>query len=79
MAAAHEAGLIDGRPVDLAEQFGGLLWRDLMISLLLGVAERSTPRAIEARARDAVTAFLLPYIQYPECRGTPFKREPRKL
>jgi AcrR family transcriptional regulator len=58
MAAAHEAGLIDGRPADLAEQFGGLLWRDLMISLLLGVAERPTPPAIEARARDAVAAFL---------------------
>ena len=58
MAAAHEAGLVDGRPADLAEQFGGLLWRDLMISLLLGVAERPTPPAIEARARDAVAAFL---------------------
>jgi AcrR family transcriptional regulator len=59
MAAAQEAGLIDGRPAELAEQFAGLLWRDLMINLLLGVAERPTPRAIEARARDAVTAFLL--------------------
>ena len=58
MAAAHEAGLIDGRPADLAEQFGGLLWRDLMISLLLGVAERPSARAIDARARDAVEAFL---------------------
>jgi AcrR family transcriptional regulator len=58
MAAAHEAGLIDGRSAELAEQFAGLLWRDLMINLLLGVAERPNPRAIEARARDAVTAFL---------------------
>lgn len=58
MAAAHEAGVIDGRPAELAEQFAGLLWGDLMINLLLGVAERPTPRAIEARARDAVTAFL---------------------
>src|SRR5262249_13937248 len=30
MAGAHEAGLIDGRPAELAEQFAGLLWRDLM-------------------------------------------------
>jgi hypothetical protein len=29
-----------------------------MINLLLGVAERPALRAIEARARDAVTAFL---------------------
>jgi AcrR family transcriptional regulator len=58
MAGAHEARLIDGRPAELAEQFAGLLWRDLMINLLLGVAERPNPRATEARARDAVTAFL---------------------
>jgi AcrR family transcriptional regulator len=58
MGAAHDAGLIDGRPSELAEQFAGLLWRDLMINLLLGVAERPSARAIEARARDAVTAFL---------------------
>src|SRR5262245_41387803 len=58
MTEARAAGLIDGRPADLAEQFAGLLWRDLMISLLLGVVERPNPRAIEARARDAVAAFL---------------------
>jgi hypothetical protein len=51
--------LIDGRPPDLAEQFAALLWRDLMVSLLLGVVERPTARAIEARARDAATTFLL--------------------
>lgn len=58
MSESRAAGLIDGRPADLAEQFSGLLWRDLMISLLLGVAERPNPRAIEARARDAAEAFL---------------------
>jgi hypothetical protein len=58
MTQARAAGLIDGQPADLAEQFAGLLWRDLMISLLLGVAERPSPRAIEARARDAAAAFL---------------------
>ena len=58
MSESRAAGLIDGRPADLAEQFGGLLWRDLMISLLLGVAQRPTPRAIEVRARDATEAFL---------------------
>src|SRR5690348_12207938 len=30
MAHAQESGLISGRPAELAEQFAGLLWRDLM-------------------------------------------------
>jgi len=58
MSESRAAGLIDGRPADLAAQFFGLLWRDLMMSLLLGVAERPNPRAIETRARDAAEAFL---------------------
>jgi AcrR family transcriptional regulator len=58
MTEARVAGLIDGSPADLAEQFAGLLWRDLLISLLLGVAQRPNLRAIEARARDAAEAFL---------------------
>jgi AcrR family transcriptional regulator len=58
MTEARAAGLIDGSPADLAEQFAGLLWRDLLISLLLGVAQRPNLRAIEARARDAEEAFL---------------------
>jgi AcrR family transcriptional regulator len=58
MTQARAAGLVDGRPAELAQEFAGLLWRDLMISLLLGVAERPNARAIEARARDAVAAFL---------------------
>jgi AcrR family transcriptional regulator len=58
MAGATEAGLLIGRPADLAEQFRGLLWGDLMVSLLLGVAERPTRREITSRARDATGAFL---------------------
>ena len=58
MTQARAAGLIDGSPADLAEQFAGLLWRDLLVSLLLGVAQRPNRRAIEARARDAAEAFL---------------------
>jgi len=58
MSESRAAGLIDGHPADLAEQFVGLLWRDLLISLLLGVAQRPNPRAIEARARDAAEALL---------------------
>ena len=58
MAQAQEAGLLAGHPGELGEQFAGLLWRDLMVSLLLGVAERPTPREIAERARNAAAAFL---------------------
>jgi AcrR family transcriptional regulator len=58
MARAQAAGLLTGRPADLAEQFVGLLWGDLMVSLLLGVGERPNARDIARRAREAATAFL---------------------
>jgi AcrR family transcriptional regulator len=58
MARAQASGLLEGRPAELAEQFGGLLWGTLMISLLLGVIERPDLRELAARARDATTAFL---------------------
>jgi AcrR family transcriptional regulator len=58
MAEAQASGLLSGRPAELAEQFAGLLWRDLLVSLLLGVVERPKPREIAGRARDAVVAFL---------------------
>ena len=58
MTQAQTAGLLEGRPAALAERFGGLLWGNLMISLLLGVAERPSSREIAARARDATAAFL---------------------
>lgn len=58
MARARASGLVVGRPNELAEQFGALLWGDLMIELLLGVAERPSLRDITARARRATTVFL---------------------
>jgi AcrR family transcriptional regulator len=58
MALAQASGLLTGRPAELAEQFAGLLWRDLMVNLLLGVAERPTRREIAGRARDAAAAFM---------------------
>jgi AcrR family transcriptional regulator len=58
MARAQAAGLLEGRPSGLAEQFGRLLYGDLMVSLLLGVAEPPSPRDIARRARDAAAAFL---------------------
>lgn len=58
MSQAQEAGLLEGRPAELAEQFAGLLWRDLLVGLLLGVTERPGPSQMTARARDATAAFL---------------------
>lgn len=58
MSQAQAAGLLDGVPAELAEQFIGLLWRDLLVGLILGVTERPGPREIAARARDASSAFL---------------------
>ena len=58
MARAQASGLLTGRAAELGEQFSGLLWLDLMVSLLLGVTERPNPREIARRARDAATAFL---------------------
>ncbi len=70
MAQAQASGLLAGRPAELAEQFSGLLWGHLMVSLLLGVAERPNPREIAGRARDAAAAFLqlhpLPKEHAPE-------------
>ena len=47
---AQASGLLDGRADELAEQFGGLLWGNLLVSLLPGVARRPGSREIAARA-----------------------------
>ncbi len=58
MAQAKASGLLEGRPAELVEQFIGLLWGDLMMSLLLGIASQPSSREIAGRARDAAAAFL---------------------
>ena len=58
MVQAQTSGLLDGSPAELAAQFTGLLWRDLMTSLFLGVAERPSSREIARRARAAAADFL---------------------
>jgi len=69
MAGAQASGLLAGRPAELAKQFAGLLWRDLQVSLLLGVAERPNPREIARRARDATAAFLQLHPPPNDARG----------
>ena len=63
MTRARSAGLVSGNPALMAEHFAGLLWRNLMLGLLLGVAERPTPNEIARRAREATAAFLSIYPQ----------------
>jgi AcrR family transcriptional regulator len=58
MTRARASGLLEGSPSELANQFGRLLYGDLIVSLLLGVADPPTPREITGRARDAAAAFL---------------------
>ena len=73
MACAQVSGLLTGRPAELAEQFAGLLWRDLLVSLLLGVAERPNPREIAGRAHDAAVAFLQLHPPPNDVRTSPRK------
>jgi AcrR family transcriptional regulator len=63
MARAQSSGLLDGSPADMAEQFAGLLWGNLFVSLLLRVADPPHPREITRRARKATAAFLELYPQ----------------
>ncbi len=58
LAQAQESQLLTGDPARLAEQFGGLLWGNLLVSLMLGVVKRPNAREIAARAEDATAAFL---------------------
>ncbi|HEY2473553.1 MAG TPA: TetR/AcrR family transcriptional regulator [Candidatus Cybelea sp.] len=58
MAQAKATGLLDGRPAELVAAFHALLWGDLILNLLLGIAQRPTPAEIERRARAAADAFL---------------------
>jgi AcrR family transcriptional regulator len=68
MTRAQSSGVLSGNPVEMAEQFAGLLWGNLMVSLLLRVADRPNPREFARRSRDATAAFLRLYPQ-PNARS----------
>ena len=55
---AKSSGLLGGDPVEMAEQFLALLWGNLMITLLLGIARPPSSNEIRRRARNATAAFL---------------------
>ncbi|HSN17797.1 MAG TPA: TetR/AcrR family transcriptional regulator [Gammaproteobacteria bacterium] len=61
MAGAVKAGLLTGDLDELAERFWGLLWGDLQVGLLLGVAERPGEAKLAARAEAAAAMFLRIY------------------
>lgn len=61
MRRARSAGLLGGEPAEMATQFFGLLWGNLMLSLLLGTATRPNQVEIDRRAEAATAAFLRLY------------------
>jgi AcrR family transcriptional regulator len=78
MAAARESGLIEGDPAELENQFSRLLFGDLMVVLLLGVATRPKPREMAKRAQEAVTAFLQLHPPPKAARVTLKRSQPRE-
>jgi hypothetical protein len=59
LSTAQSAGLIGaGQPMQMATQFLGLVWEDLMVGLLLGVAATPGPAEAARRADKAVAAFM---------------------
>jgi AcrR family transcriptional regulator len=66
LAQARSSGLVHGDPAEMATQFTALLWGNLMIGLLLRVAEPPRPSEIDGRAQDAASALLRLYPQPDE-------------
>jgi AcrR family transcriptional regulator len=77
MTQAQASGLLTGRPAELSDQFGGLLLGNLLVSLLLGVAERPSPRESRECARDAAAAFLQLHPPPNDARNQSRLRHPR--
>jgi hypothetical protein len=55
---ARAQGLLRGDPREMATRFLALLWGDLIMDLLLRLADPPTPEEASRRARDAASAFL---------------------
>ncbi len=63
IARAKSFNLLSGSTDEMIERFTGLLWGNLMLLLLLRVADRPTAREITRRSRAAAIAFLQLYPQ----------------
>lgn len=59
LAGARSLALVDGTPAEMAERFIALLWGDVMLNLLLRVADPPSEGEIRRRAQAATAAFLL--------------------
>ena len=74
LANAQSTGLVGpGEPAEMAIQYLGLLWEDLMVGLLLGVAARPEPAEAERRAAKATAAFMQLHPD-PAAGGSPERR-----
>jgi AcrR family transcriptional regulator len=70
MSRACAARIVTGQPAEMAEQFAGLLWRNEMVALLLGVVTRPSKSEADRRAEAATVALLR---LYPEPDSRPFR------
>jgi AcrR family transcriptional regulator len=61
MTHAESSGLLDGRADEMAAQFAGLLWGDVLVSLLLRVVQPPNPRELARRAQAATAGLLRLY------------------
>jgi AcrR family transcriptional regulator len=79
LSTAQSTGLIGaGEPTQKAAQFLGLVWEDLMVGLLLGVAATPEPAEAERRATKATAAFMQLHPATVPSPGAPSAaREPR--
>ena len=67
LARAQATGILrPGRSQQMMEDFFALLWGDLLLSRLLGVAAAPKPAEIEGRAHAATAAFLRLYGNPPD-------------
>ena len=61
LSEARSLGIVSGEPAEMSSQFASLLWGNLMMSLLLRIADAPDLAEIKRRARGATTAFLRLY------------------
>jgi AcrR family transcriptional regulator len=71
------SGLLEGEPSVVAERFTALLWGELLVSLLLRVAEPPDAKEMNRRARAATSAIMRLHAVRQEAAGAIPSREDR--
>ncbi len=66
LTQAKASGLVRGDTAEMGRRFSALLWGDLMLGLLLCVAERPGERALKQQAHQATEAFMRLYPRVDE-------------